>query len=265
MSVATTPVPGNDFFEEQGIPEQWSQTNDFMNFVVSQIATSSKSPRLLFVGDSILYGLQVNAPGCWNKHYAEYNSLSLSIMGDQTQHILWRLDNGNLDGLKPEVIVVLAGTNNSLKNSAGETFDALQAIVQLLMSKCRGAKIILLELLPRFDDQLADAECQKVNVLLRSAYGEGKQESANNMVELISLEHVFRSSGSDVPAVSTAHGLLIDDLLIDDLHPSPAGYELIAQELASTLMQSMQTNRAAVAAGEGGGPRLMAKNAKSRV
>jgi beta-glucosidase len=232
QSVASTPVPGNDFFDERGTPEQWKQTNDFMNYVVGHVAPSSDSPRLLFVGDSIFYNLQANAEECWKKNFAAF-SLNLAIMGDQTQHMLWRLGSGNLDGLKPDVVIVLAGTNNSLKNTAAETANGIQAIVSLIHTRAPGAAIILLELLPRTDDPLADAECQKVNVALRKAY-RTSLESDNN-VRLVSLEHVFRATDGSVPS----------ELMPDGLHPSSAGYELMAQELSSTIACAMREATAA--------------------
>ena len=51
--------------------------------------------------------------GVWKKHYDGRKAVNLGISGDRTQHVLWRLDHGNIDGISPKVAVIMIGTNNS--------------------------------------------------------------------------------------------------------------------------------------------------------
>src|SRR5215204_3349408 len=69
---------------------------------------------LLFLGDSITAGWAKNGNEVWEERYAKLNAANFGIGGDRTQHVLWRIQNGELDGaMKPKVIVLLIGTNNT--------------------------------------------------------------------------------------------------------------------------------------------------------
>src|SRR5688572_24783521 len=71
---------------------------------------------LLFIGDSITQGWEGNGKKVWEEFYSKRNAVNLGIGGDRTQHVLWRLDNGNVAGLKPKAAVLMIGTNNSRAN-----------------------------------------------------------------------------------------------------------------------------------------------------
>src|SRR5262249_35264815 len=86
----------------------------------------------------------------WDKHYASRKALNLGISGDQTQHVLWRLDHGNLDGLAPKVAVVMIGTNNSGGGqTAEEIAEGIQRITDKLGEKLPKTKVLLLAIFPR--------------------------------------------------------------------------------------------------------------------
>ena len=71
---------------------------------------------LMFIGDSITQGWEGAGKDAWDKHYGKRNAVNLGIGGDRTQHVLWRLDNGNIDGISPKLAVLMIGTNNSNGN-----------------------------------------------------------------------------------------------------------------------------------------------------
>ena len=103
---------------------------------------------LIFVGDSITQGWEGQGKDVWEKYYSHRKPLNLGIGGDRTQHVLWRLDNGNIEGIQPKVAVVMIGTNNSGndRNSAGEIVDGIKAIVSKLRRKLPETKVLLLHL-----------------------------------------------------------------------------------------------------------------------
>ena len=77
----------------------------------------SSAPRkgnigLLFLGDSIIEGWSGRGKQVWEKSYADLKPANFGIGGDRTQHVLWRIDNGELDGISPKVLVLMLGTNN---------------------------------------------------------------------------------------------------------------------------------------------------------
>src|SRR5438552_5420269 len=72
---------------------------------------------VLFLGDSITQGWESKGKNVWSSRYAEKKAANFGIGGDKTQHVLWRIANGELDGVNPKVAVLLIGTNNA-KNDA---------------------------------------------------------------------------------------------------------------------------------------------------
>src|SRR5687767_5743695 len=62
---------------------------------------------LLFLGDSITQGWRNNGKEVWNDAFGQYKTANFGIGGDRTQHVLWRITNGELDGIKPKVVVLM--------------------------------------------------------------------------------------------------------------------------------------------------------------
>ena len=108
---------------------------------------------LAFIGDSITQGWEGRGKIVWEKYYSHRKALNLGIGGDRTQHVLWRMDNGNLEGIHPKVAVIMIGTNNSAddRNTANEMVDGVRAIVSQLRSKLPQTKLLLLGIFPRGD------------------------------------------------------------------------------------------------------------------
>jgi len=104
---------------------------------------------LILIGDSITHGWEGKGKNVWEKFYGKRNAVNLGIGGDRTQHIIWRLDNGNVKEISPKVAVVMIGTNNSGNNSPEEIADGLAAITKQLRAKLPKTKVLLLGIFPR--------------------------------------------------------------------------------------------------------------------
>ncbi len=79
-------------------------------------------------------------------------ALSLGFSGDRTEHVLWRLNNGNLKKQKnAKLAVVMSGTNNTghKKQDPAETAQGIEMIVLTIRARCSDAKILLLGVFPR--------------------------------------------------------------------------------------------------------------------
>ncbi|MFP6739283.1 MAG: GDSL family lipase, partial [Planctomycetota bacterium] len=63
------------------------------------------SADLLFIGDSITQAWESVGRRVWMKHYGKRNAVNLVVSGDRTEHVLWRLDNGNIKGISPKAAV----------------------------------------------------------------------------------------------------------------------------------------------------------------
>ena len=105
---------------------------------------------LLMIGDSITHAWD-RQTDLWNKYYAPRNAVNMGFSGDRTQHVLWRLDNGHLEGINPKLAVIMIGTNNSngSDNSAEEIADGIIAICSKLRTDLPDSKILILAIFPR--------------------------------------------------------------------------------------------------------------------
>ena len=104
---------------------------------------------LLFLGDSITQGWEGSGKGVWSEEYESKKAVNLGIGGDRTQHVLWRLENGEIDGVKPKAAVVMIGTNNLGANTNEEIIAGITAIVKKLNDKLPKTKVLLLGIFPR--------------------------------------------------------------------------------------------------------------------
>ena len=106
--------------------------------------------QVVFLGDSITHAWD-KYQDPWKKHFAKYNALNLGFSGDRTEHVLWRLENGAVDGIKPKVLVLMIGTNNAgkYKEASADTALGVKAILQDLRQRLPETKILMLAIFPR--------------------------------------------------------------------------------------------------------------------
>jgi lysophospholipase L1-like esterase len=180
--------------------------------------------RLVFLGDSITAGWAGAGKQVWAKTWAPMKAANFGIGGDRTEHILWRLDHGNYDGLKPELTVLMIGTNNTghqgrpaaehdgavYTSTAEQTAEGVAAILAKLREKQPQMKILLLGIFPRGADS-DDAKRQQNQATNRliAKLADGKT------VHFLDISASFL--GSD--------GTLSKEIMPDLLHLSPAGYQ----------------------------------------
>jgi lysophospholipase L1-like esterase/dienelactone hydrolase len=104
---------------------------------------------LVFIGDSITSGWENRGAKVWEKFYGTRKAANLGIGGDRTQHVLWRLQNGNLKNIKPKAAVVMIGTNNSRDNTPGQIAEGVEQIITELRTQSPSTRILLLAIFPR--------------------------------------------------------------------------------------------------------------------
>ena len=120
----------------------WMRVRDWcLRFKRNILHPSRRGTELVFLGDSITEAWTEVAPDIWESYFGRYTPLKLGIPGDETQQVLWRIENGELDGLKPRVIVLLVGVNN-LRNgewSVAETAAGIEAVLHAIKKKVAGS------------------------------------------------------------------------------------------------------------------------------
>ena len=187
------------------------------------VAADGGKAQLIFIGDSITQGWEGEGKETWAKHYAHRNAINLGIGGDRTQHVLWRLDNGNLDGLKPKAAVVMIGTNNSNgeDNSPEQIVDGVRAIVDKLRTKLPGTKVLLVAIFPRAENFSAQrGKLAQINQALRRI-------ADDKTVFWADFGHKFLNDDGTMPR----------ELMPDYLHLSKKGYQIWADSIETQLSQ----------------------------
>ena len=176
---------------------------------------------LIFDGDSITDGWQGGGRNVWAQRYEKLNAFDFGIAGDCTQHVLWRLSQGQVDGLHPKLIALMIGTNNG-RNTVEETADGVKAVVKEYQKRCPEAVILLQGIFPRSEKQTDPqrAKIKAVNQIL-STVADGKK------VIFIDFGDKFLSPD----------GTLTKEIMPDFLHPSAKGYEIWANAIQPTIDQ----------------------------
>ena len=161
----------------------------------------------------------------WRKTFHGWNAGNFGWGADRTENILWRLANGELDGVDPKVIVLLAGTNNVGKEPGDDARVAdvsrgVKAIVAACREKAPAATIVLVAIFPRNDNPAVMPTIARVNANL-ATLADGKK------VRFL-----------DVNArLADADGVLFEGMTLDGLHPSVKGYAAWAEGLKPILTE----------------------------
>jgi lysophospholipase L1-like esterase len=211
--VATTPVPRDG---EGWWVERHTQCVEI---------TKAGGVDLAFLGDSITQGWE--GQPAWEKHFAPLKAANFGFSGDRTEHVLWRLNNGELVGLSPKVIVIMIGTNNLGHNSSNpqQTADGVKAIVSTLRSRIPAAKILLLGIFPR--DEKPDGAYRRQVAEATSLF---KDAADGTHVHFLDL----------APRLLNEDGTASKDIMPDFLHLSEKGYDLWASAIAPRIEELMK-------------------------
>ncbi|MAD16980.1 MAG: acetylglucosamine-6-sulfatase [Alteromonadaceae bacterium] len=177
---------------------------------------------LLFLGDSITHSWEDTGAATWNKHYAHLKPLNLGFSGDCTEHLLWRLQNGEIDNIAPKLTVILIGTNNAghRVESPEDTAAGVKAVLDEVRSRLPNSKILLLATFPRSKSKNAPMR-KRVN-----AINDLVQRFADN-------ENVFWLDIGQV--FLTEDGTVLDTVMPDFLHLTSEQYQVWAEAMQSTI------------------------------
>lgn len=180
---------------------------------------------LLFIGDSITEGWEGAGKEVWEKRYAARKALNLGIGGDQTQHVLWRLDHGNVDGLAPKAAVVMIGTNNTGGGQTAEQIaEGVQKVEEKLGEKLPKTKVLLLAIFPRGEKPNPQRELiASINQRL-AKLADGKR--------VFFLDIGAKFVGAD--------GAIDAAVMPDFLHLSPKGYGIWADAIEADLKKLLE-------------------------
>ena len=182
---------------------------------------------LLWIGDSITHGWEGAGKATWEKYYANRQSLNIGFSGDRTENVLWRLNNGAIDGIAPKVTVIMIGTNNAghRQDSPSDIAAGVSEIIKTLRAKLPETKIVVLAIFPRGADK--EDGLRK----LTDGANEKLKDFANDKdVFFVDINSSFLD----------ADGKLPKEVMPDLLHPNEEGYRRWAEALEPTLVKLMK-------------------------
>lgn len=174
-------------------------------FCTTQVAEfNDRDADMIFIGDSITRNWLGPGKAVWDANFAPRNALDFGIGGDQTQHVLWRMNNYPIGRLHPKVAVVLIGTNN-YHNTPEEIAAGVKAILDKTQAMFPGIKIILNSIMP---NRRANDLTMAANTIIRT-YADDKN------IFYLDLVPLMPPVGDNWKGLSADH-----------LHPDASGYQL---------------------------------------
>lgn len=188
-------------------------------------------PELVFVGDSITHfwggeprDARARGAAVWEKYYGGRKTVNIGYGWDRTENLLWRLRNGEVDGIAPKAAVVMIGTNNAGINTVEEIAAGIEAVCAEMHLRLPKTKILLLGIFPR--GAKPDAMREKLaNVNRLVARLDGRYN-----VTYLDIGHVFLEKD----------GRIAPEIMNDYLHPTEAGYARWAEAMEPVLRKLLQ-------------------------
>lgn len=162
QALAEAPLPATAVPEKRLTPE-WRAERHAEK--VAQAKTGKA--QLVMIGDSITHTWERQKS--YTERFAPYATLNLGVGGDRTQNVLWRLQNGEIDGIAPKLVTMMIGTNNIPRNDPPAAIaQGIQAIVAEVRQRLPEARIVIFSIFPRNHTRVeGDLEyAQAVNKLL---------------------------------------------------------------------------------------------------
>jgi len=188
---------------------------------------------VLFLGDSITDGWRNFNPknkaggkNVWEKSFAPLKAANFGIGGDRTEHVLYRITNGELDGITPKVAVLMIGTNNTGANSAEQISEGITTIVKTIREKSPKTKVLVLAVFPR-GKEIPNPGNSKIIEINKTI---AKLDDGSN-VKFLDIGSKFMKDGQ-IP----------QDIMHDYLHLTESGYQIWADAITPTLTAMLGKN-----------------------
>ena len=194
---------------------------------------------LIWLGDSITQDWEHKGPQdwadfqpVWTRFYGDRNAVNMGFRGDTTSSLLWRIRNGEVDGIAPKAAVILIGANNlgRLHWSAEDTVTGIEAIVAELRHRLPHTRLLLLSVLP------SERSAWTSETTVRSTGCSPRASTVRTTSPVVDVTPVFMKDGR------LDRGLFLDPLLKPPdppLHPTAQGQEKMAAAMEPTLARLM--------------------------
>jgi len=212
---------------------QEKDRNRHEQFLKDKEDALKKGPvQLVFIGDSITDGWRGGKQNeLYKERWGKYNPYNIGISGDETQHVLWRIEHGELDGLEPnpKVAVMMIGTNNignRNKMSAEDTAKGVETLVKAIHEKLPKTKILLLGVFPR--GAKADDKFRPMIKAINEQIA--KLDDGGKSVKFLDIGEKFLDGDGNLPK----------EIMPDALHPNLKGYNIWADAIGPAVDEMMK-------------------------
>ena len=197
--------------------EKWWNGN--CERILADIKKMTGKIEVAFVGDSITARWKAET---WDKHWSAYKAVNMGIGGDKTQNVLWRLQNGGLEGYEARLFVVMIGTNNLFdrKTEPADAAAGVKAIIDLIQAKQPRARILLLGIFPRGEKPNPGREKIAATNDLISKYQGGA-------IHYLDIGAKFLEPD----------GTISKEVMHDSLHLAPKGYDIWAEAIGDKVKE----------------------------
>lgn len=215
-------------------PNMWPDGPDAWPRLARALAEDARraNPRVVFLGDSITQGWGSEGLAEWDARFAQTGAANLGIGGDRTQNILWRINDGALDGLRPELVVLKIGVNNLWEEvfecGADKVADGVAACAAAIRARCPDARVLALGILPT---QAAPDHPLRAIVRAVNARSAALVPTPDGRVRFADIGAAFLESD----------GSISTDIMPDGCHLSPRGYALFADALEPLVRAMLDT------------------------
>lgn len=183
-------------------------------------ALAAQRPDVIFIGDSGTQAWGVQGKDIWRERFVPLKAANIGSSGDRTQHVLWRIVNGEF-ATKPKAAVVLIGSNNTFYDSAEDITAGITAVVRAIRTESPDTRVLLMSILPR-GNQLPNPRNDK-SIAVNKA-----------IAKLADGKTVWFI---DIYAKYLEDGQLRKDLFIDDSHLTAKGFAIWADAIAPQLKE----------------------------
>jgi len=188
----------------------------------------------LLMGDSITDFWRSIGREVYDKHFGALKCANFGISGDRTQGVLWRMENGELEGYTPKLMMLMIGTNNlgggrgRVGNTPEEIAEGITAVVSKFRTKFPEAKVLLLGVFPRgaSPDNPAREAIKQINGII-AKLDDGKSVR-------------YMAIG---PKLLEPDGSISVEVMKDGLHPAAKGYEIWAEAVMPTFLELLGKSR----------------------
>lgn len=200
---------------------QWNDPKAHQDYI--RIAKEDKTD-VVFLGDSITAGWGWGGNGqVWDQYFKPLKAAHFGIGGDKTENLLWRLRNGELEGLHAKLAVLLIGTNNG-GDSAEDVATGISTILMELHARMPGAKVLLLGILPSGEKPNPQREKNARTNALVAKLSDGKH------IAYLDIGGKFLAPDQSIAK----------EVMGDFLHPSTKGYQIVAESIIAQVEKMLQ-------------------------